>query len=104
MTPIIKKDDLLDKSIYRPVNILPFLSKLYERIIYNPLLHLSKQFLNSILCGFCKTHSTQHGIFKLLQSWQEESDKRNLVGTILVYSHMNYYLLNENAMVYLKSV
>ena len=33
ITPIFKKDDHLDKSNYRPVSILPLLSKVYERII-----------------------------------------------------------------------
>ena len=35
LTPTNKKDDLFDKSNYRPVSILPLLSKFYERIIYN---------------------------------------------------------------------
>ena len=37
ITPIFKKDDPLDKSNYRPVSMLPLLSKVYERIIYNQL-------------------------------------------------------------------
>ena len=35
LTPTNKKDDPFDKSNYRPVSILPLLSKFYERIIYN---------------------------------------------------------------------
>ena len=60
ITPIFKKDDPLDKSNYIPVSILSSLSKVYERIIYNQLSQHSKQFLNSILCGFPKAHNTQH--------------------------------------------
>ena len=37
ITHIFKKDDPLDKSNYRPVIILPLLSKVYERIIFNQL-------------------------------------------------------------------
>ena len=55
LTPIYKKDDLLDKSNYRPVSILPLLSKVYERIIYKQLSQHAEQFLNKILCGFRKT-------------------------------------------------
>ena len=68
ITPIFKKDDPLDKSNYRPVSILPLLSKVYERIIYNQLSQHSEQFLNSILCGFRQAHNTQYSLFKLLQS------------------------------------
>ena len=35
ITPIFKKDDPLDKSNYRPVSILPLISKVIERLIYN---------------------------------------------------------------------
>ena len=44
ITPIFKKDDPLDKPNYRPVSILPLLSKVYERIIYNQLSQHSEQF------------------------------------------------------------
>ena len=37
ITPIFKKDDPLDESNYISVSILPSLSKVYERIIYNQL-------------------------------------------------------------------
>ena len=84
ITPIFKKDDPLDKSNYRPVSILPLLSKVYERIIYNQLSQHSEQFLNSILCGFRKAHNTQHPLFKLLHSWQRELDSGSFVGTILM--------------------
>ena len=41
-------------------------------------------FLNKILCGFCKAHSTQHALFRLLQAWQKELDNSGNVGTILM--------------------
>ena len=61
LTPTYKKEDPLDKSTYRPVIIL--LSKVYERIIYNQLSEHAEQFLNKILCGFRKVHSTQTSNF-----------------------------------------
>ena len=35
VTPIHKKDDKTDKTNYRPISILPNLSKAYERLMYN---------------------------------------------------------------------
>ena len=35
ITPILKKDDKTDKTNYRPISILPNLSKIYERIMQN---------------------------------------------------------------------
>ena len=74
----------LDKLSYRPVSILPLLSKVYERIIYNQLSQHPEQFINSILCGFCEAHNTQHPFFKLLHSWQRELDSGSFVGRILI--------------------
>ena len=42
------------------------------------------KFLNKLLCGFRKAHSTQNALFKLLQPGQEELDDSGLVGTILM--------------------
>ena len=33
--PVYKKVDPFDKKNYRPVSILPLLSKVYERVIYD---------------------------------------------------------------------
>ena len=84
ITPLYKKDDPLDKTNYRPVSVLPLLSKVYERLIYNQLLDHANTFLNNILCGFCKAHSTQHALFKLISSWQSILDNGGFAGTVLM--------------------
>ena len=84
VTPVFKKEDPLDKSNHRPVSILPLLSKVYERVIYNQLSEYSNNFLNEVLCGFRKAHSTQHTFFKLLQSRQKLSDCGGFVGKKLM--------------------
>ena len=43
-----------------------------------------EKYLNNILCGFRKAHSTQHALFKLLQSWKHELDNGDYIGTILM--------------------
>ena len=68
VAPVVKKEDSFDKSNYRPVSILPLLSKVYGKVIYNQSSGYSESFLNNILCGFRKAHSTQHALFKQLQS------------------------------------
>ena len=73
ITPVHKKNDPLDKENYRPVSILPLLSKVYERAIFNQLSEYMQKFLNKILCGFCKAHSTQHALFRLFLGWQNSS-------------------------------
>ena len=47
-------------------------------------------FLNRLLCGFKKGHSTQHALFKLLHSWQKELDNSGFFDTILMYLSKAY--------------
>ena len=84
VSAIFKKDDPLDKENYRPVSILPLLLKVYEKLLYNRLSDYVEYIFNVILCGFRKKHSTQHALFKLLQSWQKELDEKSMVATVLM--------------------
>ena len=43
-----------------------------------------EKYLDTLLCGFRKAHSTQHTLFKFSQAWQGELDKSSFVGTILM--------------------
>ena len=65
--PVFKKLDATDKTNFRPVSVLPLLSKLFEKIMYDQLYEYAETFLNKLLCGFRKAHSTQHALFRLLK-------------------------------------
>ena len=88
--PICKKDDPFDKKNYRPVSILPLLSKVYERVIYKQTSYYFEPFFNETLCRFRKAYSTQHALFKLLTSWQNSLDRRGFVGPILMDLSKSY--------------
>ena len=82
--PVFKKLDPTDKTNFRPVSLLPLLSKVFEKIMYDQLNEYVETFLNKLLCGFCKAHSAQHALLRLLQKWQKELDSCGIVGTILM--------------------
>ena len=82
--PIYKKAYHFDRKNYRPVSILPLLSKVYERVIYEQTSYYFEPSFNEILCGFRKAHSTQHGLFKLLTSCQNSLDRSGFVCSILI--------------------
>ena len=98
ITPVHKKDEAADKENYRPVSVLPLFSKIFEKVIYDQLSLYLEKYLNSLICGFRKVHSSQHALFKLLQAWQEDLDKSSFVGKILMdlskaYDSLPHYLL-----------
>ena len=84
MTPLYKKNDPEDKTNYRPISVLPTISKVYEKILYKQLNSFFKTKLCPHLCGFRSKYSTQHALSNLLFNWQNCFDKSGVVGTILV--------------------
>ena len=97
--PIHKKDDPTDKTNFRPISILPLLSKVFEKIMYDQLYEYIEKFLNMLLCGFQKNHSAQHALFRLIQSWESELDQNGFVGTILMDLSKAYDCLSHDLIV-----
>ena len=81
------------------MSALPLFSKVLQKVIYDQLSQYLDKYLNSLLCGFRKAHSSQHALFKLLQAWQEELDKSGFVGTILMNLSKAYDTLPHDLLV-----
>ena len=99
IVPVHKKEDRTDKCSYRPVSILPHLSKVFKNIMYDQLYVYMNNFLNELLCEFCKAHSTQHAFFKLLKACQKELDNWRFIGTILMDLSKAYDCLPHNLLI-----
>ena len=83
-SPVYKTKDPLDKINYRPVSVLPLLSKMYERLVFDQLSRHVNKVLSKLQCDFRKVHSTQHTLFRLLRSWQKALGNSEYVGTVLM--------------------
>ena len=83
MTPAHKKDDKTDKQNYRPVSIVPTISKIFERIIYEDISQHMINILSPYLCGFRKGYSTEHCLILMLEKWKKALDKRQFAGALL---------------------
>ena len=94
-----KEDEPTDKENYKPVSILPLLSKTFERLICDQLKEYLGQYLNSLLCGFRKDHSTQHTLFRLLKKLQNELDTSGFVRTMLMDLSKAYDCLPHSLMI-----
>ena len=79
VTPIFKKNDDLDKENYRPVSVLPHVSKVFERIMYIQIQNIMEGKLSKLLKGFRKNHSTQHRLVNKLKKWKNTLDKGGFV-------------------------
>ena len=47
--PAHKKGELANKEHYRPVSVLPLLSKVFERLLYDQLSEYLEKYLNTLL-------------------------------------------------------
>ena len=79
VSPILKKNDNLDKGNYRLVSVLFNLSKVFERIMCSQIDAFMQDKLSNLLTGFRKNHSTQHCLWKMLESWKNMLDKEGYV-------------------------
>ena len=96
--PVAKKEDPNNKANYRPITLLPIISKIFERVLFEQIEKFSQNILSPKLCGFRKDHSTQHALLNLLKNWQKTLDKSGVIGTVLMdlsraYNCLPYDLL-----------
>ena len=83
ITLVFKKNDRTDKSNYRPVSMLPNLSKVFERCIYKQLSVYFYGLLSKQQCGFRKGFNAQHSLLKLLEKWRQSLDQGLEFGVLL---------------------
>ena len=82
--PIFKKDDPFEKANYRSTDLLPSLSKFYEKLIYQQLNAFFENKQSPLLCGFSSRYSTQHALLNLINKWQSCLHNSGVFGTILM--------------------
>ena len=77
--PLYKKEDPLKKENYRPVSLLPHLSKVFERVIYKQINSYMEDKLSKYITGFQKAHRTQHSLITMLEKWKSVLNKGEYV-------------------------
>ena len=81
--PVFKKEEKLNKSSYRPVSILPVISKIYERLMYDQMYKYFDQIFSKFQCGFRKGFSTQNCLLYMIENWKESLDQGGHYGALL---------------------
>ena len=83
ITPVFKKKDRENVENYRPVSILPVLSKVYERCMYDQMYAYLNKILSKWQCGFRQGYSTQHCLLIMTEKWRQCLDKGGISGALL---------------------
>ena len=83
VTPNYKKDDALQKSYCRPVGILSTISKIYEKILDDPLKPFIEDTLSDLISAFRSGYSCQHLLLHQVEKWRTHLDNHEVVGALL---------------------
>ena len=88
IVPLYKgKGDKLDPKNYRPVAILPILSKVLERAIFSQVLGYmdSNKYFNPSHHAYRSFHSTTTAMLQMYDTWLEAIEDGELAGVCMVY-------------------
>ena len=83
ITPVFKKGGRYSKYIYRPVRILPNVSKIFERCMFRQIKEYMDMFLSKHQCFFRKGYSTQQCLLAMLKKWRSAVDNKKTFGALL---------------------
>ena len=84
VSPLFKKGDNTNKENYRPISILPVVSKIFERVILQQMSTFVINVISPYLCGFRKGYSTQHALLRLMNKLNLNLDNKLKVGLFMM--------------------
>ena len=99
VTPVHKKNERSKKDNYRPVSILPPVSKIFERNIYEQISSYIDKYLSPFMFGFRKGYSTQQCLSVMISKWKRAVDSGKLAGALLTDLSKAFDCLNHELLI-----
>ena len=86
MTPVFKKGIKSDPNNYRPISVIPIVSKVFEKNVYNQLYHYLNEdkLLLSCQSRFRSLHSTLTALLEATNDWSVNIDNGLLNGVVFI--------------------
>ena len=84
VTSLPKNGPTNSRTNFRPISVLPTVSKLFERLMDKQVVSYISPFLSSLLCGFQKGYSVQHALVRLLEKFKISLDEGGKAGAVLM--------------------
>ncbi len=84
LSPMFKNDDILEKTKYHPLSILPCISKIIEGVIANQARIYFSVILDVCISAFRKNYNPQSILLKAVEDCRMALDEGKYVGVILM--------------------
>ncbi|MCG8047471.1 MAG: reverse transcriptase domain-containing protein, partial [Candidatus Thiodiazotropha endolucinida] len=99
--PIFKNGTKSDPSNYRPISILPTISKIFEKHVNHHLMCFLNKYkvIHESQSGFRQKHSCQTALVKLIDHWMECIDKGDIVGTLFIDFRKAFDVVDHNILI-----
>ena len=81
--PIYKELERTLKNNYRPVSLLPIVSKIFEDIMNEQILAYMEKFLSAFIFAYRKRHGHQYCLVVMIEMWKKALDEDKVGGAIL---------------------
>ena len=97
--PSHKKLAKTEKANYRPISLLPSVSKIYERDMFTQISNYIEEHLSPYLFGFRKGHSVEQCLMTMLETWKRALDNKKCVGAVLTDLSKAFDSLNHELII-----
>ena len=102
IVPIFKKGNREELNNYRPISLLPNISKILEKIIYSRVIDFLNRndILSKYQFGFRKKHSTAHAILSFTEKVSRAIDKFQHTAGIFLDLSKAFDMINHDMLLY----
>ena len=86
VTPLHKKGAKDDTNNYRPISVLPVVSKLLEKHVHDSLMAYlsSNSLLHSTQSGFQPNHSCETSLLQMINKWLDAINSSQMIGMVMI--------------------
>ena len=98
ISPIFTQFENIFAKNYRPVSILPVVSKIFEKLMQKQINGFVDRHLSPYLCGYRKGYSSQYALLAMIEQWKMFVANSSFAGGILMdlskaFDTINHQLL-----------
>ena len=97
--PIFKKLESIYAKNFRPVSILPVVSKIFEKIMQRQMGSFVEGHLSKYLCGYRKGFNTQYALALMIEKWKLALDNSKYAGAVFMDLSKAFDTLNHELLI-----